>query len=332
MQDNHTQYAADIGRSHGTAAAQWAFDGNTGDEAYRRVLAGIEAGDPEVLDAYRPSDLSGDYASGDLAREVGLDGPAEDPDSDLAEACAAYCQAASEAFWREVERIAREHIESSAITELRAAGYEITFVDRASVTVDGKVPPYAHYHHAGPAPGLAAYVNLTEAGRDDRGNGQATTIDRSNYRSLTREFGGVFTPVDLGLTDGLGAFVADLPPELVKILAALPDHPIYDQGDWEALESGEIADTWDQYVRSDITSLLCDAGEAAGAAWEAMTEAQQRDMFWRVVEALEIYPDHDGRDVHWTGHYPAIVAELARRLASPSGQDAAAGPAAVNQP
>ena len=59
MQDNHTHYAADIGRSHGTAAARQAFDGNTDDETYRRVLAGIEDGDPEILDAYRVPDLSG---------------------------------------------------------------------------------------------------------------------------------------------------------------------------------------------------------------------------------------------------------------------------------
>ena len=316
MQDNHTHYAADIGRSHGTAAARQAFDGNTDDETYRRVLAGIEDGDPEILDAYRVPDLSGGCTSDDLARDLGLDSQADSHDVTLGAAHGAYRQAAGDAFWREAERIAREHTESAAVAELRAAGYEVTYVDRAKVAAGGKVPPYAHYHHDGPAPGLAAYADLSAAGRDDYGHGLATTTERSNYRSLAREFDGAFTPVDHADTDGLGAFVADLPADLVKILSALPDHPVYDEGDLESLESGEIADTWDEYVRDEITSELNDADEAAGETWEAMGEAQQRGMFWHVVDVLEIYPDHDGHEVHWTGHYPAIIAELARRLIS----------------
>lgn len=319
MQDNHTHFGADIGRSHGKTAAQWAFDGNTDDETYRRVLAGIEDGDPEILDAYRVPDLSGDYTGDDLARDLRYCRHADGGDADVSPAYAAYRQAASDAFWREAERIAREHTESAAIAELRAAGYTITFVNRADVTVDGKVPPYTHYHHDSAAPGLAAYADLTAAGRDDYGHGLISTVERSNYRSLARDFDGVFTPVDYADTDGLGAFVADLPAELVKILSALLDHPVYDEGDLDSLESGEIADTWDEYVRDEITSELYEADEAVGENWEAMREAQQRGMFWQVLDDLEIYPEHDGYQVNWTRHYPAIVAELARRLASPSG-------------
>lgn len=314
MRDNLTHYAADIGRSHGTAAAQWAFDGNTDDGAYRRVLAGIEDGDPEILDAYHVPDLSGDYTADDLASELGQHSEADGNDADLGATHDAYRQSASDAFWQETERIARDHIDSAAIAELQAAGYEITYVDRADVTVDGKVPPYAHYHHDRSMPGLAAYANLGPAGRDDFGHGLATTTERSNYRSLVRDFDGAFTPVDHADTDGLGAFVADLAADLVKILAALPDHPVYDEGDLSSLESEEIAETWDQYVRDEITSELNDADEAAAETWEALGKAQQRSMFWQAVDALEIYPEHDGHDVHWTVHYPAIIAELARRL------------------
>jgi len=325
MQDNHTHYAADIGRSHGTTAAQWAFDGNTGTETYRRVLAGIEDGDPEILDAYRVPDLSGDYTGDDLVRDLGYDGQADGRDADFGAARAAYRQAADDAFWQEAERIARGHTESATIAELLAAGYKITYVDRADLTADGKVSFYAHCHHDQPGPGLAAYADLTPAGRYDYGHGLAATIERSNYRSLARDFDGVFTPLDHADTDGLGAFVADLPADLVKILSALPDHPVYDEGDLDSLESGEIADTWDEYVRDEITSELYGAGEAAGENWEAMGEAEQRGMFWQVLDDLEIYPEHDGYEVNWTGHYPAIVDELARRLASPSGKHVTQG-------
>lgn len=222
------------------------------------------------------------------------------------------------------ERVTRERAESSAIAELRAAGYKVTYVDRAEVTVTGKISPEAR-HHDRPTSGLAAYADLSKAGLDDRDHGLVTITERSNYRSLTRDFDGVFTPVDHPDTDGLGAFVADMPADLVKILSALPDHPVYDEDDLDSLESGEIADTWDAYVRDEITDELHDADETVGKTWEAIGEARQRGMFWRVVDDLEIYPEHDGYEVLWNRHYPAIAAELARRLASPSDQHVAEG-------
>jgi hypothetical protein len=77
MRDQLTDRATAIATTHGTSAAGWVFDGNTPDETYRRVLQGITDGDPEVLDAYRVPDLSGEYASDctetGLADELGLD-------------------------------------------------------------------------------------------------------------------------------------------------------------------------------------------------------------------------------------------------------------------
>jgi len=46
------------------AAASWSFDGNTTEEHYRRILAGIDDGDPEVLDALAGVDWSGQWADG----------------------------------------------------------------------------------------------------------------------------------------------------------------------------------------------------------------------------------------------------------------------------
>ncbi|HTU74389.1 MAG TPA: hypothetical protein VMG38_12810 [Trebonia sp.] len=47
--------AAELGHDAGKVAASWVFDGNTPEEAYRRVLRGIDDGDPGVLDAIEPS-------------------------------------------------------------------------------------------------------------------------------------------------------------------------------------------------------------------------------------------------------------------------------------
>lgn len=311
MRDQPTDRAAAIGRTNGTAAAQSAFDGNTSGETYRRVLKGIEDGDPEILDAYHTPDLSGDYTERDLIADRGLD-PVEAPIADVSAACDAYLDAADEAFWSEIERIARDHAESGKIVTLQAAGFPVTYVDRADAA-DGTVPPYGHYHHRAPAPGLAAYVDLRDVARDDDGS-QTTTVDRSNYRSLMDDYPDAFTPISYTNMNVLGAFVSDLTDELTHTLAGLRDeHPVYDEADLETLESDEITQSWDQYASADIASMIYDHGDTTDA-WDALTADQQRDLFWQVCVALDIYPEHDGREIHWAKHYPAIVAEITGRL------------------
>ncbi|SRR6266851_1318210 len=105
--------ASKLGTEHGQAAASWVFDGNTTDETYRAVLAGMDEGDPQILDSIRTPDLSGEFADSytdqDLAADLDLDQDSDDLD-DAASAC---LDAASEAFWAEVERVAREHVEQN---------------------------------------------------------------------------------------------------------------------------------------------------------------------------------------------------------------------------
>jgi hypothetical protein len=99
--------AAELGRDAGKAAATWAFDGNTPDEAYRRVLRGIDDGDPAVLDAIEPPAIgpAAGYDQDDLARDLGL----EPGDPALQDAVPAYADAFAGSFRAEVERAAREH-------------------------------------------------------------------------------------------------------------------------------------------------------------------------------------------------------------------------------
>jgi hypothetical protein len=104
-----------LGTDAGRDAGTWVFDGNTDTATYRHVLAGITDGDPEVLDAYRTPDLSGEFSDGPtpatLAAELGLD-PAGDGDAVvLATACDAWADAARDGFWHEVERIARVQLD-----------------------------------------------------------------------------------------------------------------------------------------------------------------------------------------------------------------------------
>lgn len=116
--DPITERAAAIAREHGKAAASWVFDGNTTEDTYRAVLAGIESGDPAVMDAYRTPDLSGefagDYTPRDLAADLGIAGDADPEESGLSDAETTYLDTASEAFWHEVERMARAHLPACA--------------------------------------------------------------------------------------------------------------------------------------------------------------------------------------------------------------------------
>jgi len=102
------------GRTAGHNAASWVFDGNTTEETYRRILKGIEEGDPAVYTALNVPNLSGEWAGDDtpqtLAEAYELT-ESNDPDGErLQEAAEAWENAASDAFWHEVERVARYHL------------------------------------------------------------------------------------------------------------------------------------------------------------------------------------------------------------------------------
>ncbi len=58
-----TEEAYNAGKELGEAAGSWIIDGNTTDETARYILAGIEDGDPQVLDALEPRPpLSGELS------------------------------------------------------------------------------------------------------------------------------------------------------------------------------------------------------------------------------------------------------------------------------
>lgn len=116
-----TSTAGKLGRDAGKTAASWVFDGNTPGQACRRVLRGIDEGDPEILDAWQPPGLSAeeDYTEADLADDLGL----ADGDPAMADAATAYLDAASESFWHEVERLARDHLYPSGCYTCACCGF-----------------------------------------------------------------------------------------------------------------------------------------------------------------------------------------------------------------
>ena len=99
--------AEELGVAAGRAAASRVFDGSTPDEAYQRVLRGIDERDPAVLDAIEPPSTgpAAGYTADDLARDLGID----PRDRAVRRAVSAYADAFTGSFWQETERAAREH-------------------------------------------------------------------------------------------------------------------------------------------------------------------------------------------------------------------------------
>lgn len=75
--DSILEQAEEEGYERGVSAGSWVVDGNTTKETARRLLQGIEEGDPEVMDTLPSSPLSGEWADGltpsDLLDSFGLD-------------------------------------------------------------------------------------------------------------------------------------------------------------------------------------------------------------------------------------------------------------------
>lgn len=105
-------HAVALGTIAGKNAAGWRFDGNTDLATYRAFLAGYRHGDPAVTDAYEaPAWLSGEWSDSQtpasLMRELGLDADHVDADWLATE----YEDAANEAYWYELKRVAMLHVQ-----------------------------------------------------------------------------------------------------------------------------------------------------------------------------------------------------------------------------
>lgn len=105
--------AREAGAEHGRAAASWYFDGNTDAETYRRVLAGLEDGDPEVLDALPSSPLSGEYADEPTPASVLADLDVDQDDDCADEYLSAYEEGFAEASAHAIEAEARKFLAPS---------------------------------------------------------------------------------------------------------------------------------------------------------------------------------------------------------------------------
>src|SRR5262249_48651513 len=105
--DRVTAEAREQGYDRGKAAAGRYFDGNTSEDTYRRVLQGIEEGDPAVMDTLPSCPLSGEWADEitprGLFEDLGMSGDEDYADDVLN----AYEDGFSQGATDELVRVAR---------------------------------------------------------------------------------------------------------------------------------------------------------------------------------------------------------------------------------
>ena len=104
--EQREQLAMELGSDAGHAKATWAFDGNTSESTYKKVLEWYDDGDPELYDHLHGPDLSGQWADDftllDLADSLGLD-----DSEDVSYYADIWEMAASEAYWDEIIRVCK---------------------------------------------------------------------------------------------------------------------------------------------------------------------------------------------------------------------------------
>lgn len=108
----HIVKARQMGTERGKAAASWVFDGNTTQETYRAFLQATEDGDPardqwDHLSGWLSGEYGDDPRPQTLAHDLDLPTDTDDDMAAVDEACDAYEDAAEEAYWAELERVAR---------------------------------------------------------------------------------------------------------------------------------------------------------------------------------------------------------------------------------
>lgn len=148
--------------------------------------------------------------------------------------------------------------------------------------------------------GTVPYVDLGKVARGEDTYGNTSTIDRSNFRSLMRDYPQVeWRNVHYANQDSLGAYVSDIPGHLIETLCRLADdYPVYDESDMSELEHDEITASWDDYMADEIKREL---SEPAQLMWERLGDAKISELWWEAVgnDVFGNYPEHAGVEILW---------------------------------
>lgn len=134
--DEAIRQATREGEEAGDNAGTWALDSNLTVPEAQRILAGIDACDPEIMDM-QPSPLSGEWADGLTPADV-LEPYGRTPDDDDAgDILDAFEEGYSRGYWQRVESSARAALPDDPCLASRDARYRVRGWPAVAVWVDG---------------------------------------------------------------------------------------------------------------------------------------------------------------------------------------------------
>lgn len=183
---------------------------------------------------------------------------------------------------------------------LRSAGFSIRYADPADVYEQGWIGGSSLWSEYPRDDAQRPFVDFGVMG-DDR-FGQSSTVDRSNYRSLLRDFGDTFVRVSYSNTDTLGGFPHSMSDEAIGVVIGLREqYALYDESDHSELEDEEIHESWGQLWQDTYNSLpeeWQDVADLFDESWLKGTR-EIRDAFFVEMDDDGYCPEHDGLDVRW---------------------------------
>ena len=195
---------------------------------------------------------------------------------------------------------------------LRSAGFKVRYADPAEVCSNGYVHGSSLWREYPADDGERPFVDFGIRGEDYYG--QSSTVERSNFRSLLRDFGDAFVRVSYSNVDSLGGFPHSMSDDAINaVIGIVEQYPVYDESDLSELEDEEITESWGQYLWQDTYSGLSEEWQAVAdlfdESWLKGTH-EIRDAFFAECHADGYYPQHDSHDVRWDEDK---VAELVNR-------------------
>lgn len=195
---------------------------------------------------------------------------------------------------------------------LRSAGFSVRYADPAHVYETGWVNGSSLWSEYPRDDAERPFVDFGIRGDDYYG--QSSTVDRSNHRSLVRDFGAAFVRVSYSNTDTLGGFPHSMSDEVIgTIIGLVEQYPVYDESDRSELENEEVTESWGQYLWQDAYNGLPEEWQEVADLFgesELLGQHEIRDAFFAACHEDGYYPEHDGHDVRWDD---ARVEELVTR-------------------
>jgi hypothetical protein len=210
------------------------------------------------------------------------------------------------------------------LDRLREAGFSVGCTHREHAADHGWMRPLDG-RERGDDDRPHPYVLLSDVARGECRSGQSALVHRSNMRSLHRVFPGVFTDMVFSNVTALGAFVADLPDQVIDVLCRLArEYLVFDQDDLAVMEQEEVLASWRQWLADDVRPHL---GRRARAVWDALTDEECEQLWWDTVIGRDAWPEHDMRTVRW--RWAALIGPYAARLTAEGRRRARTARAAV---